>query len=90
MKKTLIFLLFLMAGLIMGAVLTRVAQQVSFLNWLCWGDPVGFGYPEAVTLNLSVIRLNLGMYVELNVARLICLAAALGADLRGGRKLYGG
>ncbi|HIT93596.1 MAG TPA: DUF4321 domain-containing protein [Candidatus Faecivivens stercoripullorum] len=87
MKKTLIFLLFLMAGLIMGAVLTRVAQQVSFLNWLCWGDSVGFGYPEAVTLNLSVIRLNLGMYVELNVARLICLAAALGAYLRWGRKL---
>ena len=76
-----------MAGLIMGAVLTRVAQQVGFLNWLCWGDSVGFGYPEAVTLNLSVIRLNLGMYVELNVARLICLAAALGAYLRWGRKL---
>ena len=87
MKKTLIFLLFFFAGLIMGAVLTRVAQQVGFLNWLCWGDSVGFGYPEAVTLNLSVIRLNLGMYVELNVARLICLAAALGAYLRWGRKL---
>ena len=87
MKKTLIFVLFLMAGLIMGAVLTQVAQQVSFLNWLCWGDSVGFGYPEAVTLDLSVIRLNLGMYVELNVARLICLAAALGAYLRWGRKL---
>ena len=87
MKKTLIFLLFLMAGLIMGAVLTKVAQQVSFLSWLCRGESVGFGYPEAVTLNLSVIRLNLGMYVELNVARLICLAAALGAYLRWGRKL---
>ena len=36
MKRTLIFLLFLMAGLIMGAVLTRVAQQTSFLSWLCW------------------------------------------------------
>ena len=56
MKRTLIFLLFLMAGLIMGAVLTRVAQQTSFpqlallgrCDWL-WlsrgGDAQSVGYP---------------------------------------------
>lgn len=87
MKRTLIFLMFLLAGLIMGSVLTRVAADVSFLSWLCWGDSIGFGYPDAVTLDLSVIKLNLGLYIELNVARLICLIAAMAAYLRWGRKL---
>ncbi len=87
MKKTLIFLMFLLAGLIMGSVLTRVAADVSFLSWLCWGDSIGFGYPDAVTLDLSVIKLNLGLYIELNVARLICLIAAMAAYLHWGRKL---
>ncbi len=87
MKKTLIFLMFLLAGLIMGTVLTKVASQVSFLNFLCWGDSIGFGYPEAVTLDLSVIRLNLGIYIELNVARLLCLIGAMAAYLRWGKRL---
>lgn len=86
MKKTLIFLMFLLAGLIMGTVLTRISEQVGFLNWLCWGDAIGFGYPEAVTLDLSVIRLNLGVYLELNVARLLCLIGALAAYLRLGKR----
>ena len=34
MKKTIIFLMFLLAGLIMGAVLTRIAADVSCLSWL--------------------------------------------------------
>lgn len=87
MKKTMIFLLFLLAGLIVGTVLTRVAEQVGFLGWLCWGDSIGFGYPEAVTLDLSVIQLNLGMHLELNVARLICLIGTMAAYLHWGRKL---
>lgn len=87
MKKTLIFLMFLLAGLIMGSVLTRIAAEVSFLSWLCWGDSIGFGYPNAVTLDLSIIQLNLGMHLELNVARLICLIAAMAAYLHWGRKL---
>ena len=87
MKKTLIFLMFLLAGLIMGTVLTKIASQVNFLSWLCWGDAIGFGYPESVTLDLSVIKLNLGIYVELNVARLLCIIAAMAAYLRWGKKL---
>ena len=87
MKKTINFLMFLLAGLIMGSVLTRIAADVSFLGWLCWGDAIGFGYPDAVTLDLSIIQLKLGLHSELNVARLICLIAAMAAYLHWGRKL---
>jgi len=87
MKRTIIFLIFLMAGLIMGSVLTRIAADVSWLSWLCWGDSIGFGYPEAINLDLSIIQLKLGLYIELNVARLLCLAASMISYLHWGRKL---
>ena len=64
-----------------------VGQSVSFLWWLTLGDSIGFGYPQAVTLDLSVIRLNLGFYLELNVAQMIGLIAAVAAYFAWGRKL---
>ena len=87
MKKTVILLLFLMGGLIVGALLTYLGQSVSFLWWLTLGDSIGVGYPQAVTLDLSVIRLNLGFYLELNVAQMIGLIAAVAAYFAWGRKL---
>ena len=87
MKKTVILLLFLMGGLIVGALLTYLGQSVSFLWWLTLGDSIGFGYPQAVTLDLSVTRLNLGFYQELNVAQMIGLIAAMAAYFAWGRKL---
>ena len=87
MKKTVILLLFLMGGLIVGALLTYLGQSVSFLWWLTLGDSIGFGYPQAVTLDLSVIRLNLGFYLKLNVAQMIGLIAAMAAYFAWGRKL---
>ena len=87
MKKTVILLLFLMGGLIVGALLTYLGQSVSFLWWLTLGDSIGFGYPQAVALDLSVIRLNLGFYLELNVAQMIGLIAAMAAYFAWGRKL---
>ncbi len=87
MKKTVILLLFLMGGLIVGSLLTYLGESVYFLRWLTLGDSIGFGYPQAVTLDLSVIRINLGIYLELNVAQMIGLIAAMAGYLLWGRKL---
>lgn len=87
MKKTVILLLFLMGGLIIGSLLTYLGESVYLLRWLTLGDAIGFGYPQAVTLDLSVVRINLGIYLELNVAQMIGLIAAMAGYLLWGRKL---
>lgn len=87
MKKTLICALFLLAGVVMGTVLTEVASRVSLLHWLCWGDSIGFGWPEPATLDLSVLKISFGVTMQMNVAKLICIFAAMGAYLGWGRKL---
>ena len=43
LKKTLLFLLFLLSGIILGTIITNLAQDVTFLKWLCWGDAIGVG-----------------------------------------------
>ena len=73
MKKVLIFSLFLLAGVLMGTVLTEVASRVSFLSWLCWGDSIGFGWPNPVTLDLSILKVSFGITMELNGAKLLTL-----------------
>ena len=87
MKRVLILALFLLCGLLAGTVLTSVAGQVSFLHWLCWGDAIGFGWPNPVTLDLSVLKLSFGISLEMNVAKMICIIAALACYLTWGKKL---
>lgn len=87
MKKVLIFSLFLLAGVLMGTVLTEVASRVSFLSWLCWGDSIGFGWPNPAMLDLSILKVSFGITMELNVAKLLCVIAALAAYLGWGKRL---
>lgn len=87
MKRVLVFCLFLLAGVLLGTVLTQVGSRVGFLSWLCWGDSIGFGWPTPATLDLSIVKVSFGMSMELNIAKLICVIGAMAAYLGWGRKL---
>ncbi len=77
MKKTLVFLLFFLMGIFLGTVLTEIASQVSFLSFLTWGKTIGFGDPNPLVLDLSVIKLTLGFTFQINLAILLCLIGSL-------------
>ena len=87
MKRVLILALFLLCGLLAGTVLTSVAGQVSFLHWLCWPSAFGCGWPDPATLDLSVLKLIFCISLEMNVAKMICIIAALACYLTWGKKL---
>ena len=74
LNRTLLFLLFLLSGIILGTILTNVAQNVPFLNWLCWGDSIGI---DTVTIDLAVLRLNFGFTLEANIAKLLCIITSI-------------
>ena len=77
MKRTLLFLLFLLAGVISGSLLSELATQVSFLNWLCWGDSFSVGYPNPFVIDLAVFKLQFGFIIEVNIAKLICIILSI-------------
>lgn len=76
-KKGLVFTLFLFMGILLGSVLTEVAQNVSFLSFLTWGKAIGVGVPNPVTIDLSVVSFSFGFSVQMNLAILICIIASL-------------
>ena len=87
MKKTFWFCLFFLGGILVGTVLSAVARDVSWLHWLCWGDSIGIGVPNPVSIDLSVIRMEFGFSLELDVARLLGIIGGLALYYRIGRKL---
>ncbi|WP_077532759.1 DUF4321 domain-containing protein [Massiliimalia massiliensis] len=76
-KKGLIFALFLLMGILLGSVLTEIAQKVSFLHFLTWGKSIGIGVPNPITIDLSVLTFSIGFSLQMNLALLICIIGSL-------------
>ena len=76
-KKGIIFAVFLMGGILLGSVLTQVAEHVSWLSWLTWGKSIGIGVPNPCVVDLSVITFSFGFSLQMNLAILFCLAISM-------------
>ena len=78
MKRTLILLLFVCAGIVFGSLLGNITSGVNGLSWLAYG--MNFGLTSPFVLDLGVLTLTFGLAFRLNVAVIIVtlLALALG------------
>ena len=55
-KNFWILLIFLLSGLVLGGLLGELANRVSWLWWLSYGESFGLSTP--VTLDLSVLKIS--------------------------------
>lgn len=76
-KRTLLLILFFLAGVITGTVIGELASHVSWLEWLAWGKAIGVGDPNPVVLDLAVIKLAFGFSVKINFSQIICVIVSL-------------
>lgn len=74
-KNNLMFILFLMIGIVVGSLLGNVLGQVESLAWLRYG--IDFGMPDPWQLNLGVMTLTFGFTVNFTIASIIGVAIAL-------------
>lgn len=77
LQRTLVFLFFLLAGIIVGALLASVCANVPFLSWLAYSKTVGISTSNPLLLDLSMLRLAFGFEVGINVAQIITITIAL-------------
>ena len=77
LRKNLILLFLLMAGVMFGSLLAAVTADVSWLSWLSYGDMVGIGVGNPLVLDLSVLKLAIGFELEINIAQIICVFFAI-------------
>lgn len=74
MKKTLAFLFFLLAGILIGSAIAYFTRNIGFLSWLAY--TLDFGIPSG-TINLQVIRITAGFELEVSVAHVFSIIGAI-------------
>ena len=68
-KNIWLLLVFLLAGLVVGGLIGKLASEVSWLWWLSYEQQ--FGLESPIVLDLSVIKLTFGLMFKINVASII-------------------
>lgn len=71
-QNTLSFLLVLLVGLVLGGILGELLKDV--VPILAYGKSIGF---QPVAVDLSVIKLTLGFTMQVNLAAIIGIVAAV-------------
>ena len=76
-KKTIAFLFFLLAGVLLGTIIGRVCDGVPFLSWLAYTMSVGLDTASPLVLDLIVFKLAFGFTLSVNAAQIICVIISL-------------
>lgn len=70
-----IFILILLAGLVLGGLLGKIAETNNSLSWLNFGHD--FKIPEGFKIDLMILVFSLGLTVKITVANIIGILIGL-------------
>ena len=74
-KNFWILLLLLLAGIVLGGFLGNLADGISWLSWLNFGQ--SFGLDSPLILNFGVLIITFGLSIKITMASIIGVAVAL-------------
>ena len=74
-KNIWILLVFLLAGLVVGGLLGRLASSVSWLWWLSYEQE--FGLQTPLVLDLNVLKLTFVLMFKINIASIIGMVLSI-------------
>ena len=74
-KNIWILMIFILSGLVVGGLLGSIAEHVSFLEWLGYGE--SFGLTSPLDLDLSIIKITFAITFKINIASIIGLVLAI-------------
>lgn len=70
-KNSWVLLLLMLVGVVIGGMLGSLAQNVSGLSWLNYGQ--SFGLDSPIVLNLGILIITFGLSIRITVAGIIGL-----------------
>lgn len=62
-------LLILLSGIVLGGFIGYLCRDISFLNWLNYGQTFGLSSP--VVLDLGILILTFGLTITINIASIL-------------------
>lgn len=76
-KKTVTFLFFLVAGVILGSLVANLTADISFLKWLSFGKWVGIPIASPFVLDLALLKISMAFEIGVNIAQIIFITVGL-------------
>ena len=74
-KNFWILLIMLLAGIVLGGFMGQLANGISWLSWLNFGQSFGLDSPLVINFGIRVI--TLGLTIKITMASIIGIAIAL-------------
>jgi len=70
-------LLSIITGAVAGSLILKLTENVTWLSWLAYGTEFGISTAEPFVLDLALIKISLGIMVNVNVTSITCIVLAL-------------
>ncbi len=77
MKNALLLCFYVLAGVVIGAMLGDFCSQIPFLKWLAYFHTIGINADAPIVLDLSIIKITFGFSMGLSVAQVITVGLSL-------------
>ena len=74
-KNFWVLLLLLLAGIVLGGFMGNLAEGISWLSWLNFGQSFGFDSP--LIINFGILVITFGLSIKITMASIIGVALAL-------------
>lgn len=77
-RNSLVLLLLMLAGVVLGGFLGSLTKDISWLSWLDYGSSFGLTGADgsALVLNLGVLTLQFGLQIKITIASIIGIVIA--------------
>ena len=79
-KNLLLLIFFVLAGVVLASLVSELVAGIPWLEWLSRGAGVSVGNlsgNSAPLFNFSIVKLNFGLEMQINVIHIIFITAAL-------------
>ncbi len=77
MKKTFLFLFYLLAGIITGSLLASLCRSIPALAWLGYTNTIGFSAANPAVLDLIIVKITFGFAMSVSIAQVITISIAM-------------
>ena len=74
-KNFWILLIMLLAGIVLGGFMGQLANGISWLRWLNFGQ--SFGLDSPLVINFGILVITLGLTIKITMASIIGIAIAI-------------
>jgi len=76
-RNILLLIVFIIAGLVLGGLLASATQKVPSLAWLSYSKSFGISPDSPLVLDFSALKLSFGLLLDISVAQVVGVIAAL-------------